>query len=271
MKFALKLPLKLPQLNRNWLTLVGAVFLGLVAMGLAVKLQRDHMAKLDAEARAGHKLVAVVVAKQDLPKGFRIVPGAFAVREIPSEYVHSSAITPKILQQYLGQKLGAPIKGGEALLRVHLESITAVFSSTLPSGNRALTTEVDEVNSISGLLRPQDHIDLMATAPDQKSGEITFPLLTNVEVLATGQTTRKADGTNQARVYTTITMSVSPEDAQRVVVAKSSGRLTAVLRNPDDQQGSSISAMNIHDLLPKKPQAPHHVAVQYIIGGGSRS
>jgi len=131
------------------------------------------------------------------------------------------------------------------------------------------------VNSISGMLRPTDHIDLMATAHGSGSNsnsDTTFTLLSNVEVLATGQVTHKSEGTNQPHTYTTITLSVSPEDAERVVVAKDSGKLTAVLRNPDDANPNTTTAMNINDVLPKKPSKGKHatIAVQYIIGGGGR-
>jgi pilus assembly protein CpaB len=259
--------LKLPQLNRNWLMLGGAIALGVVAMGLSHKMLSDRMAQIDREARSRDKMVRVVVAKHDFPRGARIQPDGFALREIPVAYLHASAMRPEQFEQFVGQRLGSPLKQGEALLDVHLESNTTVFSSTLVKGNRALTTEVDEVNSISGLLRPTDHIDLMVTARGSggNTTETTFPLMSNVEVLATGQVTRKRDGTNQARTYTTITMSVSPEDAERIVVAKSSGKLTAVLRNPDDDRPNPTGALSIDDVMPHKAGAKKH-AVQYIIG-----
>ena len=67
----------------------------------------------------------------------------------------------------------------------------------------------------------------------------------------------------------TWTLSVSPEDAERIVVAKNSGKLTAVLRNPDDGHANPTPAMNIDDVLPKKPAGAKQAAVQYIIGGRS--
>ncbi|HUI60950.1 MAG TPA: Flp pilus assembly protein CpaB [Steroidobacteraceae bacterium] len=252
----------------------GAALLGVVALALSHKVLHDHMAQLDAAERAAHKMVKVVVASRDVARGEPITADRFAVREVPVEYVHSAAIRPDHFSRYTGLRLGAALKRGETLLDVHLESTSLVFSSTLENGNRALTTEVDEVNSISGMLRPGDHIDLMATARGSGSkttSDTTFPLLSNVEVLATGQVTRKADGSTQAHTYTTITLSVSPQDAQRVVVAKNSGKLTAVLRNPDDAQAGVTSAMNIDDVLPKKPADAKRIAVQYIVGGGGRS
>lgn len=266
MKFALKLP----PFNRNWLVLGGAVLLGGVALALSHKVLRDHMAQIDAQARAAHQMVKVVVASRDVARGEPIGADRFSVREVPAEYVHSAAVRPERFGRYVGLRLGAPLKRGEALLEVHLESTSMVFSSTLEKGNRALTTEVDEVNSISGMLRPSDHIDLMVTAhgSGSKTKELTFPLLSNVEVLATGQVTRKSEGSNQPRTYTTITLSVSPVDAERIVVAKDSGKLTAVLRNPDDARPNPISAMNIDDILPKKRDAKR-LTVEYIVGGHS--
>jgi pilus assembly protein CpaB len=271
MKFALKLP----SLNRNWLMLGGALLLGLAALGLSNKVISDKMAELDAKAKGSEQLVAVVVAKAALPRGAVIEKSMLAARRIPAQWVHSGTIDPGRIGQFLGQKLAAPVQPGEPLLEFQVEPPNTAFSATLVNGNRALTTEVDEVNSISGMLRPGDHIDLMATARSTGKGksDVTFPLLSNVEVLATGQVTRKSDdGDGQReRTYTTITLSVSPHDAQRVVVAKSSGRLTAVLRNPEDVAPTPIPALTIEDVLPKQRGGgvAQHTTVQYIIGGKS--
>jgi pilus assembly protein CpaB len=270
MKFALKLP----SLNRNWLMFGGAILLGLIALGLSNKVISDKMAELDAQAKGSQQLVAVVVAKGTLPRGAIIEKSMLAARKIPAQWVHSGTIEPGRIGQFLGQKLAAPVQAGEPLLEFQVEPPNTAFSATLVNGNRALTTEVDEVNSISGMLRPGDHIDLMATAraTGKSKNDVTFPLLSNVEVLATGQVTRKSDdGDGQReRTYTTITLSVNPHDAQRVVVAKSSGRLTAVLRNPEDVAPTPIPALTIDDVLPKqRGGAAQRATVQYIIGGKS--
>jgi pilus assembly protein CpaB len=262
---------KLP-LSRNWLSLAGSLvlFAG-VAYGFNYAMTQ-YKADLDAKERAAHVMVKVVVAKRDLERGAPIGKENFELRPIPQEYVHASALRKEQFAQYVGQRLAVGLKRGEALLEAHLEAATTVFSATLPKGHVALTTEVDEVNSISGMLRPADHIDLIVTARPTKGNqpETTFPLMSNVEVLATGQVTRKRDGTNQPRVYTTITLALKPEDADRVVVAKSSGKLTAVLRNPDDTNPNSTVAMGIDQLLPKPKGEKVHHPVQYIVGG-SRS
>ena len=57
-------------------------------------------------------------------------------------------------------------------------------------------------------------------------------------------------------------------NAEHIVVAKNSGKLTAVLRNPDDAKANGTAAMSIDDVLPKQ-QGAKRVAVQYIVGGRS--
>jgi pilus assembly protein CpaB len=267
----MKLALKLPPVNRSLLAFGGALLLGVVVWVMLQKMEHNHMAELDAAERAAHKMVKVVVAARDVARGEPIDVDRFQIREVPEEYVHSAALRPEQFSKVAGLRLAAPLKRGEPLLDVHLESTSAVFSNTLEKGDRALTTEVDEVNSISGMLRPGDHIDLLATAHGSGSNttEITFPLLSNVEVLATGQVTRKRDDNSQPHTYTTITLAVNPENAQRIIVAKTSGKLTAVLRNPDDSQTNPTAAMKIDDVLPKKAAGARHIAVQYIVGGHS--
>lgn len=263
---------KLP-LSRNWLTLVGALAMGGIALFLSNKLLSDYKADIDAKERSSHVMVKVVVAKRDLDRGAQVSKDNFELRDIPKEYVHSSALHREQFGQFVGQRLAVGLKRGETLLDAHMESATAVFSATLPKGHVALTTEVDEVNSISGMLRPSDHIDLIVTAKPSKGNapETTFPLMSNVEVLATGQVTRKRDGTNQPHTYTTITLALKPEDADRIVVAKSSGKLTAVLRNPEDVNPNTTVAMGIDQILPKPKGAQVHHAVQYIVGGSAGS
>jgi pilus assembly protein CpaB len=201
-----------------------------------------------------------------MPRGTVIEESAFGPRDVPAKFVHA-AIDPDRVAQLTGQKLAAPLEKGEILLSLHVEPPNQAFSATLANGNRALTTEVDEVNSISGMLRPTDRIDLMATArgSGSSSRDVTFPLLSNVEVLATGQVTRQGEDGEETE-YTTITLSLSPHDAQRIVVAKASGKLTAVLRNPEDVAPSAISAMSIDDVVPKAPVKKGRRPVEYIVG-----
>ena len=86
---------------------------------------------------------------------------------------------------------------------------------------------MSSVNSISGMLRPGDRIDLIYSNKGSQGQDLTMPLLSNVTVLATDQSVSKRDESGKERSFSTITLEVSPLDADRIIVAKASGQLTA--------------------------------------------
>src|SRR5438128_9179325 len=110
-----------PKINSNWLLLIAAVGLGIGSMYLANTLLTRRMNELEQAATKGRQLVQVVVATRDLERGASITEDVVAVRGIPREYVHSSAILPDRFETVERQRLAAPIKRGEPLLSTHLE------------------------------------------------------------------------------------------------------------------------------------------------------
>jgi pilus assembly protein CpaB len=265
------------KFNRNWVMLGVAVALGLSATFLSNKLLRDRVASIEEAARRGRTMVNVVVAKKDLERGETLTADVLAVREIPAEYAHSTAIHPNQFGQIENQRLITPLKRGEELLEAHTEGRgVQIFSGLLKKGQRALTFPVDEINSISGMLRPGDKIDLIVTLRDTNPGattgkDTTFALLSNVTVLATGQQVGRGGNSNSndpasKQTFATVTLETSPEDANRIITAQTTGKLTAVLRNPEDAQPNGVKPLTSSDLMqaggPRK-------TIEMIIGGGS--
>jgi len=267
--------MRLPRLriNTNWLLLGLSIALGAAAVFLSNNLIRTRMAQLEEEGRRGREMVRVVVAKRDLDRGEAISEDAMAVREVPKEFVHQNAVLPSQFSDFERQRLTMPIKRGEVLLPMHAEGGGQyVFSATLKKGLRALTVEVDSVNSISGMLKPGDHIDLIysgRTSPSQggeRDEDLTRPLLSKVPVLATDQrVSRREDGTPSS--YSTITLEVSAEDADRIIVARAAGRLTALLRHPDDDDPNRTSAMSAASLIGQPSARWGGRSVEFIVGG----
>jgi pilus assembly protein CpaB len=262
------MPLPRINVNKNWLLLGLAVVLGIGAMFLSNSVIKRRMGELEAESKRGQSMVTVVVANRDLDKGETITADDLAARPVPAEWVHSTAVKPDEVDQYVMQRLSTPIKRGEVLLQSHLDGKGSnVFSANLKKGWRALTFEVDTVNSISGMMRPGDHIDLIYTGKTgEQTEEQTLPLLSDVNVLATGQSiTKTDDATGKERTFSTVTLEVSPLDADRIIVAKSGGRVTAVLRHPDDVAANATRPLVASNLLGSRGSSGD---VQYIIGGG---
>ncbi len=230
--------MKLPNLasirpTKTWIVLGVALGVGILAAIAARGYLANRLAEIDARSKG--KTVNVVVAKRELRKGDRITPDTVAIRPIPVDYAHSQAIAPEHFDRVNGQPLAYPVKSGEMVLWGLLENKrTATFSVRVKPGHRAMTVPVDEINSISGLLEPGDAIDLMATI-EQKDKTHIFPLLQNVMVMATGQRAENDPKSGEKRMYSTVTLDTSPEEAFNIIRVREAGKLTALLRNPDDK------------------------------------
>lgn len=237
------------SVNRSWVILGLALGLGgLAAFGVNHYITRQVE---DIEARGkSKKTVRVVVPKQDLAKGAVLAADQVAIREVPTEWAHSNALTPEQFERVESQKLAYPAMRGEMLLWSLLEGQRAPsFSSRLAVGRRAITVPVDEVNSISGLLEPGDRIDLMVSVK-KETRSFMFPLLQNVTILATGtRVVVEADGKEGKRTYTTITLDALPDEAERVLAAREVGKLSALLRAPGDNAKTAGNRRDAMGLL----------------------
>jgi len=266
------------SLNKNWLLLAGAIALGGLAFFLSNKAINSRITELEEEANRGKTLVPVVVASRPLQAGDVLDASVVAVRKIPSEFVNRNTVVPDTYDAVDGQPLTVEVQRGEPLMTTYTASRGGeIFAATLKDGRRALTIEVDEISSMSGMLRPGDRIDLMLTAKppggDGNAKEFTFPMLSNVEVLATGQAQKgtASAGEAAARAYSHVTLNVTPQDATRVIAAKAGGKLTAVLRAPTDQVANPSPALTIDDVVasiaPRDADGNSQRLVEFIIGG----
>lgn len=267
------------KLNKNWLLLTAAIAIGGLAFYLSNSAINNRMRLLEEESNKGKVFTSVVVASQNLQTGDTINSTTVSLRKIPQEYVNSSTITADTFESVDGLNLLIPVKAGEPILSSYTATKGgAYFSGILKTGRRALTIEVDEISSISGMLRAGDNIDiLITTKPAKTSGsasnqnnqeDITFPLYSNVNVLATGQTTRGSGNTQTT--YNNITLDVTPEEASNIIVAKGSGKLTAVLRNPEDKLPNATPIKNITNVIPSQ-QAGSTNLIEYLVGGNGGS
>lgn len=251
--------------GKTWIVLGVALAIG----GVAAFSARSYLnARLHAIENNGKgKTTMVVVAKMDVEKGARLSTSNVAVREIPSEYAHSSAVAPSQFDRVEGQALAFPVKSGEMILWGLLESHKPpTFSARVTPGRRAMTVPVDEINSISGMIEPGDTIDLIVTL-DQQGAKHTYPLLQNALVMATGQRSVDDPKSGERRQYSTVTLDTTPQQAHDLIVAREGGKLTALLRNPGDKQVVAEArripaAPATHGTAPRQPYS-----VPVIYGG----
>jgi pilus assembly protein CpaB len=260
-----------------WMAL-GALAFGAMAVLGARHYIGERLALEKARLQPRHEMLEVVVARRDLRRGDTVGPDTMAVRRLPREYAPGGAVVPAGFDAVSGARLLSPMKAGEPLLPSAVASAeTSGISSRVKPGVRAMTIAVDEVNSLSGMLQPGDRIDLMLSVrPPSVAGvvspEVTRTVMQGVPVMATGRQSRASFGDEAAagRAYTSITVEVDPEQAQKLVVAQRSGKLTAVLRNPDDHKTVGDRRLDVNMLLGlplQQAAAPVRAGPEIIVGG----
>jgi pilus assembly protein CpaB len=237
----------LRKMNKTWAVLSVALAIGLIT----ALITRSFLSqKIEAiELRGKHDTVDLLVAKEGITKGSVVAVDDLAIRKIPVEFAHSGAVPPQDVMNVAGRVSSYNVKKGEVLmLSQMLSKRPATFSARLENGHRAITVMVDEINSISGMLEPGDLIDLMFTV-DQNGKKIIFPLLQRVQVMATG--TRSVDDPKggEPAQFATVTLNTTPDQAKNIIIARETGKLTALLRSPGDDAASSESRVDLASLF----------------------
>jgi len=264
---------------RVWL--LGAVALGFGLVGItgAHGFISGQIEAERARLLRQHQLMPVVVVSRDTPAGTYLTEQLLATREVPLRYASASSVAKEDYEALLGKVLQVPMKAGEPVLTTSVGMPADGFSGQVRHGIRAMTIEVDEVNSVSGMLRPGDRIDLLFSTrsplANSNGADISRPLMQDLLVLATGsQTDHRTYEPGEFSAFTTMTVEVSPEQAQKLVLAQRSGRLTALLRNPDDRNPIASKAMDVFSLLdlpkPVKRERRRQTKVELIVGGQGR-
>ncbi len=269
--------------RRTWIILVVALVLGGASAMLSLSYLNRQKAAIAAKANleSGEK-VQMMVAKRPLGRGDAISAETVAAREIPVEYSHSLALKAADFDRVEGKLLAYPIKAGEMILPSLIQGGAASFSARVEPGRRAVTMQVDEISSISGLVEPGDLIDLLLTASQGSRRSAPVPVLLGVEVMATGQRVANDPRTGESRRYSTVTLNTTPEQARNVISAREMGKITALLRNPKDKPAGAVEEVDVSLLedgpaaaqaaAPRgRPAPPPAPEVQVLYGGAGKS
>ena len=129
----------------------------------------------------------------------------------------------------------------------------------IPEGMRAVSVRVNEVIGVAGYVLPGTRVDVLATAsPTNDPKDITTKVvLANVQVLTAGTRMEQDQSDGKPVQVTVVTMSVTPEQAERLALASTEGKIQLALRNPLDQSAPATPGMRPAVLLGMaKGQAP---------------
>jgi pilus assembly protein CpaB len=246
-------------MNRTRLLMIGALALALgafVSLFVYKNLQGRGPSPNDATADA-------VVAAGDIQVGARIEEhdvrlAKFPVASLPPIYFSK-------ISKVLDRGVIIPISKGEFILPSKLapENAGAGLPSLIPPGMRAVSVRVNEVVSVAGFVGPGTRVDVLLTGtPNGGSESQTTTVLQNVAVIAAGHTLER-NAAGEPQNTPVITLLTSPEDAERITLASSEGKIQLILRNPLDTHEDTVDAANAKSLYkPGTPiAAPPHVAV----------
>lgn len=215
------------------LAAVGAAAAGIVMLFL-------YMQRFEDEASGGTP-IRVTIATRDIPLGTAVDESMLGMRELPQLYLEDRHIPVSEAQRIIGVRVTSGVRAGEALLWSDLATTSDQsrdLSSLVRSGQRAITIRADAATSFGGLVRPGDRVDVLLTLERAAEDPVTVPLLQNLLVLAAGQDTgamqRPGQAARRATTIGQVTLSASIEQSQLLAFASERGRLTLILRNPDD-------------------------------------
>lgn len=224
-----------------------------------------------ASIKTDETMLSVVVPKRALKRGEVLVSSDLSLREIPAKYVDSNTVNGENYSIAIGQRVAFDVDSGRPLLWAHLDGgVSPTFSGKIEAGMRAMTMRVDEINSISGFLQPKDNIDLMITYNEGDDLK-TYPFLQNLHILATGSKT-VVDKNSPGGVsrFSTVTVSVDPTNAKRIILAQERGKITAVLRHPDDGAAMDPQPLPFSEVLPEVVESEveqNDPEIEFIVGG----
>ena len=233
--------------KRLIIAVLAALAFGLIA---AVSVSR-YLANAQAYTK---NLNNVVVAKVDIPVGSRIIPEQLTVAQFPRS-VAPEGTYAKIDDHLIGRVAVTRIAAREPITESRLAPVgsAAGLSSVIPEGYRAMNVRVDDVVGISGFIMPNTLVDIVVVIDPPDGGNqrerISKIVLQNIKVLANGQNLDKPKNEKEAERVKTVTLQVTPEQAEKLALASSEGRLQLVMLNSIDQGDEATPGANKRSLL----------------------
>jgi len=230
--------------NSRAILIIGvALVLALGAVVLAAKWMGE-------QGPAGTR---VVVAATEIGQGARILPASLQLTDWPAGSMPPGAITDiKLLE---GRIARGDIARGEPVLESKLAPAGTLggLSAVVASGKRAMTVRVNDVVGVAGFALPGNYVDILVNlAPTnsdlaQNAGSISKIVLERILVLAVAQESAVDD--TKPRVVNAVTLELTPNEVEKLDLARSIGSLSLVLRNQIEAQPANTTGATRESVL----------------------
>jgi pilus assembly protein CpaB len=197
----------------------------------------------------------IAVAAANISVGEALTAKHIKMADWPKSTVPAGAV--RTAKDAEGRMARASIVTGEPLLEAKLAPAGqgGLMPVLVPTGKRGVTIKVDEAIQKSGFVVPNSRVDVLVTLARQsgQSRESRI-VLQDVMVLASDQTVEMKD--NKPVTMTTVTLAVSPQEAERLALSQNEGKVTLALRNLQDNAQISTLGVTTAQLLGSPAPAP---------------
>jgi pilus assembly protein CpaB len=224
--------------------------IALGAGGVAAYLARgtDEKSRPPAEPVAQLPTVEILVAKSDIGLGQTVKPEDLQWQVWPASAAGNlinRAGRAEAIQEVAGSIARIPFYAGEPIREQKLVKAngSGFMAAILPTGARALSTEISPETAAGGFILPNDRVDVILSKreknPDGKGADLVVSeiILSNIRVLAIDQAPKEKEGSNSL-VGRTVTLELKPEQAELLARSRQSGTLSLALRSITDANAS---------------------------------
>jgi pilus assembly protein CpaB len=234
-----------------------AVYIGILAIVIALIASVSLYRYLKGQEEQLKKAVAtekIIIAKRDVSVGSTIEKAQTDSIDWPRANRPQGAFTAA--ESVIGRIALERFVPGEPIIEAKLVprgGLSGVLTYKIPDGHRAMTVGVDQVAGVAGFITPGNMVDVVLTTQPQYAKEsISKIVLQNIPVLATGQTVEQQKE-GKPIVVPTVTLDVTPDDAERLAIASTQGRLQLVLRGAGDESPAVTRGATITKVMKSAP------------------
>ena len=241
-----------------------ALLLGLITSFLVFSWLQNEKNRLMAAPIPLSRNVQVLVSNADLSWGTKLTPEMMQLQEFPSGAIPEGHFTS--LEAIKDRVLLVDLKRSELLLESKLAPLGTTsggVAAVTDINKRAMSVKVDDVIGVAGFIKPGDRVDVMVTIEPEggkQANMMSKMILENVKVLATGTQMERKGKDEEPKPVQVITVEVNVEEAEKLALASTQGRLRLALRNPLNKEHVLTKGANVGALLssyrPKQTAKP---------------
>src|SRR5689334_9755761 len=196
----------------------------------------------------------VVVAKREIPLGAKITADDVSLASIPNGSLPDGIFrkTDQVIGRVAVQSIG--VRETITSMKLAPEGTGGGLSAVIPEGYRAVTVKVDDVVGVSGFVMPGSYVDVVSVIVPpgqdaQAQGPISKIVLQHIKVLASGPKIDSPENQREPTKVGAVTLMVTPEQAEKLVLAVNEGKLQLVMRNYSDDEDTTTSGADKNKLL----------------------